>query len=300
MMKIGFTSSVCPSWDLQTMVSKASHMGFDGIQLCGDRGETRLPGMPEVASDPEGVRRLLRDSNVELVSLGTSTALDSRRRTDLARQKAKITELMESAAKLGCPFVRVSAGRVQRRDNHRIALSRIAEAVSSLVPAATQLGVTVLVENDGDFPGSDSMWFLTDAAGHPAVLCCWNQCHAKAIGERPTLSIPRLSRKIGVLHVCDASFDEHGVLLDYKPLGEGDAEIARQIELLKGLLYDRYIVFDWPKTEVESLPPPESILPSAAEFLRGRIEEQQPVLTAYKGDKNAPKMTSRTAAAPAP
>lgn len=298
MMKIGFSSFVCPSWDLQTMVSNASQMGFDGIELRGGRDETHLPRMPEVASDPDGARRLLRESNVELVSLGTSATLDSRRRAEVARQKANITELMELAAKLGCPFVRVSAGRVQRRDNHRIALSRIAQAVSSLVPAATHLGVTVLVENDGDFPGSDSMWFLADAVEHSAVLCCWNQCHAKAVGERPTLSIPRLSRKMGLLHACDASFDEHGVLLDYKPLGEGDAEVARQIELLKGLLYDRYVVFDWPKMRVESLPPPESILPSVVKFLRERIEEQQAILAAYKGDKNAPKLAPRTAAPP--
>jgi hypothetical protein len=89
------------------------------------------------------------------------------------------------------------------------------------------------------------------------------------------------------------------VLLDYKPLGEGDAEVARQIELLRGLLYDRYVVFEWPKMWVESLPPPESILPSVAKFLRERIEEQQPILTAYKGDKNAPKLASRAAASSA-
>jgi len=274
-------------------------MGFDGIELRGVRDVPHLAHVPEVVSDPDGVRRLLRDSNVELASLGTSLALDSLRRTEVARQKANITEVMELAARLDCPFVRISAGRVQRRDNHRIALSRIAEAVSSLVPAATHHGVTVLVDNDGDFPGSDSMWFLTDVVGHPTVLCCWNQCHAKAIGERPTLSIPRLSRKIGLLHVCDASFDEQGLLLDYKPLGEGDVEIARQIELLKGLLYDRYIVFEWPKTRVESLPSPDSSLPSVAKFLRERIEEQQPVLAAYKDDKNAPRLASRAAAAPA-
>ena len=31
MMKIGFSSQACPDWDLETIVAKASAMGFDGV-----------------------------------------------------------------------------------------------------------------------------------------------------------------------------------------------------------------------------------------------------------------------------
>ena len=89
-----------------------------------------------------------------------------------------------------------------------------------------------------------------------------------------------MGHKIGLVHVCDAGFDEHGVLLDYKPLGEGDVGIARQIELLKGLAYNRYLVFEWPKMWIESLPAPESILPVVAKFLRGHVDEQKSILSA--------------------
>ena len=113
---------------------------------------------------------------------------------------------------------------------------------------------------------------------------------------RALTCIPRLGTKIGLVHVCDADTDEQGVLLDYKPLGEGRVEIARQIELLKGIIYDGYLMFEWPKMWAPSLAEPDLILPQVATYLRERLAEKQPVLSAYKGDKNAPLLASRTPA----
>lgn len=297
-MKIGFSSAVCPGWDLETIVRGAATMGFAGVELRGLRGELHLPAAAELAGEPERVRQLLAEQKVELVCLGTSVTLDSRKPRVVAQQKAVAAEFMELASRLGCPNIRMFVGEIQRWDNRRAALSRIAAALSSLVPVASRYGVTVLVENGGDFPGSDDLWFLVDAVGHPAVQVCWNQSHARVLRERPTSSIPRLCAKIGLVHLADAAFDEAGTLLEYKPLGQGDGEVLRQLELLRGLAYQGYVIFEWPKLWVESLPGPETALPAAAQFLRQAIEAKQPVLSAYKGDKQAPRYIKRPAAAP--
>jgi sugar phosphate isomerase/epimerase len=105
-----------------------------------------------------------------------------------------------------------------------------------------------------------------------------------------------LATKIGLVHLCDATFDQRGTLLNYKALGEGDAQIARQIELLRGLLYDRYLVYEWPGPSAGPLRAPKEALESAAKFMRERIEDQQSVLSAYKADKQAPKFAPRAAA----
>ena len=257
------------------------------------RGESGLPLVPELTGQPERVRQMFQRSNVELVCLSIPATLSSHRGQVVARQKALVTDVIELGAKLGCPYVRMDVGKVQRWDNRRAAQSRIAEALISLVPVASRFGVTLLVENGGDFPSSQELWFLIDAAGHPAVQCCWNQCQAMTVGERPTKSIPCLGSKIGLVHLRDAEFDERGTLLEYKPLGEGNVEVAHQIELLKGIAYDGYLVFEWPNRQVESLPAPEDVLRKAAKTLREHIDEQQPILSAYKGDKRAPQMASR-------
>jgi len=126
---------------------------------------------------------------------------------------------------------------------------------------------------------------------HAHVRCCWNQCSAMVARERATTSVPRLGRKIGLVHVCDAQFDEEGVPGQYIAPGKGSVEVARQIELLKGVGYDGYLVFEWPALWVDSLAGPDAVLPEVAKFLRACLDAKQQPLTAYKGDKHAPKFT---------
>ena len=288
-MKVGFSSLVCPGWDLATIVENASSMGFDGVELRGLRGDFNLPGIPALSRNPDEVRARFATANVELMCLASSATLDSRDRKKVAANKAEIVEFMELAAALKCPFVRMFVGEVQRWDKRDVAIARIAEAIASLAPVVTKTGVTLLIENGGDFSGSDDLWFIADAVSHPAIQICWNQCNARSIPERATSSIPRLAAKIGLVHLCDAKFDEQATLTSFVPLGDGDVEIAREVELLRGMAYDGYLVFEWPKMWAATLPPPETSLPQAATFMRGCVDAEQGILSAYKADKNAPK-----------
>lgn len=296
-MKIGFSSLVCPGWDLATIVAQAAELGFQGIELRGLKGELHLPLAAELAADPAATRAMFAARNVELVCLASSATLASRDRRELGRQKAQLSEFIELAGRLGCALVRIFSGEIGRWDNRRAALARITTQLQALVPIASRCGVTILVENSGDFAESQDVWHIVDGVDHPAVRACWNQCYAMVALERPTVSLPRLGARIGLVHMADADFDPQGVLLGYQPLGEGKCEVARQIELLKGMAYNGYVVFEWPKMWVPSLPEPADVLPAVASWLKAQISATQPVLSAYKGDKNAPKFARRASAA---
>jgi len=292
-MKIGFSSLVCPDWDLNTIVTQASAFGFDGVELHGLRREFNLPLVSELAAGPDKVRSLFAEHNVDLVCLSAPASLDSWSRTTRDSHEAMIRDFIELAGRLGCPFVKIRSGNVQRFDKHDAARGRIAGVLASLVPVAAKADVTLLIENGGDFAGSADVWYLVDAVGHPAVRCCWNQCNGMTVRERPTVSIPRLGAKLAMVHVCDADFDDDGILQAYKMPGEGMVEVDRQIELLKGMVYDRYLMFEWPKATVPELAQPEAVLPEVAKFLRGCVDAGQSILTAYKGDKKPARFASR-------
>lgn len=296
MIKIGFSSLVCPGWDLHTIVAKASELGFDGFELRGLQGELNLPMVADLARHPEDVRGLCVEHGVELVSLGCSAALTERSPRVLAEQKAMLAEFVELASRLGCPNVRIYLDRIPRGDDRHKTLPRAIDAIRSVTGLLARTGVTLLVENAGDFPGSADLWLVVDGVEHPLVRAAWNQCNAMSLLERATNSIPRLGSKLGLVHVCDATFDDSGVLQEYTSLGAGDTEVARQIEILKGLVYSGYLVFEWPKLWINSLPAAADALPEAAAFLRERVDAKQAVLTAYKGDKNAPRLATHPAA----
>jgi len=287
-IKLGFSSLACPAWDLATIISSAKQFGYDGVELRGLRNDLYLPLTPELTGDPDHVKSVFRDGGVELVCLGSSATLTATRHRELAKAKEEILDYMELAGKLGCPNVRIMVGETGRGEDRLTVLGRLAESLRSMMSAASRLNVRLLIENGGDFCSATDLWFLADAVNHPMLRCCWNQCQGMTQFERATNALPRLGSKIGLVHICDATFNAD-VLVDYKLPGEGDLEAARQIEILKGLAFDGYVVFEWPRRWVDRLAAPETALPAAAKFLRDCINEKQPILTAYKGDKNAPK-----------
>lgn len=298
-MKIGFSSLVCPSWDLPTIVSKAAELGFDGVELRGVRGELDLPRIPALRANPGSTRQMFAGANVELAGLVSSCTFDSRQRVELAHSRETLQEYIEMAAELRCPRVRMFLGDVQKGDTRHCTLARIAEELATIAPSAAEHGVTILIENNGDFVGSADAWYICDYVAHPAIRVAWNPCTAMTLCERPTISIPRLACRIEVFLVSDGQFDEMGYMSGFKVPGEGNVELSRAIDLLKGVFYSGYLMFSWPKLWEPSLPGPTDVLPRVQQFLRQRIDEKQAPLSAYKGDKNAPVFKPRPSGAAA-
>ncbi|MFQ5412687.1 MAG: sugar phosphate isomerase/epimerase family protein [Phycisphaerae bacterium] len=295
-MKLAFSSVGCPGWDLATMVEKAREYGYEGIELRGLQGQMHLPLAPQLASNPAKVARLLRETGVELICLATSAAFHMPDPKQVADNRAQVRETVELAGALECPFVRVFGAELPRLklkllgyERRETVLARIAEALRELAAHAAGHGVTILIENSGDFTDSTAMWYLVDAANSPAVKCCWNPLNARSRNERPTVSIPRLGAKIGLVRVGDAKFTEHGEFEGHALPGEGNLELPRLVQLLKGMGYGGYLCLDWPKLWDASLADPDRAFPAAAAYLRPLLDEQPIVLTAYKGDKFAPK-----------
>jgi len=292
-MKLAFSSVGCPGWDLVTMVEKARELGYEGIELRGLQGQMHLPLAPELASNPAKIAKLMRDTGVHIICLATGNAFHMRDPAELARNKSDVREYIELADKLECPFVRVFGAEIPPAkffgyEKRETVLGRIAEALRELADFAAAHRVTLVIENSGDFTDSVAMWYLVDAADSPAIRCSWNPFNARIRGERPTTSIPRLGARIGLVKVTDAKFD--GLAFDgYVQLGQGNVEIARMVQLLKGIGYRGHLVFEWPKLWNPSLQDADKVFGPAAKYLRGLLDEKPTVMTAYKGDKYAPR-----------
>ena len=153
-MKIGFSTLATPNWSLTKVVDQAASMGYQGVEIRGLEGQLHLPLSPSLSGKPEGVRQFFAEKNVELVCLGTSASLTSRDKDEVARQKSIIIEFVELASRLGCPFVRLHAGEVQKRDTSDKAFHRFVEGIKPLADTAAQRNVCLLIENGGDFRDS--------------------------------------------------------------------------------------------------------------------------------------------------
>ena len=97
-MKLAFSSVACPAWDLATMVEKAKEFGYDGIELRGLQGRMHLPVVPEIASNPGEISRLVRAAGVEIVCLATSAAFHMADPKAVAENQASVRETVELRA----------------------------------------------------------------------------------------------------------------------------------------------------------------------------------------------------------
>lgn len=301
-MKLAFSTMACPAWDLATILSKAKEHGYAGVELRGLLGQLHLPLASELTADPRATREKFKAAGVELVCLASSAAFHMRDAQQVADNKAQVRDYIDTAAELGCPFVRVFGAEIPRRmvigpEPRERVLARIVAALRDLAPYAESKRVTLVIENSGDFCGSEDLWFLADAAESPAVQACWNTLAGRAVRERPTTSITRLGRLTALVHVCDGKFDEAGRFDGHVLPGQGDCELPRMFELLKGTGYDGWLVFDWPKLWNAGLADAEKSLPAAAKYFKELFALKPVVLSAYKGDKNAPKYRARPAEA---
>jgi sugar phosphate isomerase/epimerase len=294
-MKLGFSSMACPDWDLETIIAQAAAMGYQAVELRGLQGELHLPVSSAVAGNPSAVAGRFRDAGVELACLATGNCFHWQDRKKQIEQKAQVREFLELAGQLGCPYVRVFGDEVPRHEQKQTTLLRIVEALRELAPVAAAHQTTIVLENHGDISSSRDIWFILDSVDHPAVKCCWNPCHAKVAGERPSLSVPRLGRMIALAHLVDGRFNEDGALESYAIPGEGDVDMERYLDLLRGIAYSGYLIFEWPKLWIASLADPDKALPAALAKIKSILEKLSGVkeLTAYKGDKNLPKFVQR-------
>lgn len=301
-MKLAFSTMACPNWDLDTVLSRAKQYGYGGVELRGLQGQLNLPLCAELTADPAATRAKFAAAGVELVCLSSSAAFHMRNAREVADQKGQVRDFIDTASELGCPHVRVFGAEIpqvfllgwERKDQ---VLRRISAALQELARYAESRRVTLLVENSGDFCGSEDLWFLVDSANSPAVRACWNTLAGRTAGERPTTSIPRLGRKIAMVHVSDGKFEANGSFAGHVLPGQGDCELERMFELLKGTGFDGWLSVDWPKLWNPSLADADKVLPEAQKYLTALAKKPVVVLSAYKGDKNAPKYRSRESAA---
>jgi sugar phosphate isomerase/epimerase len=292
LMKIGFSTVGCPDWDLDTIISQGSKLGYQAVELRGLQGEMHLPDLPAVSKDPAALAARFAEAKLDIACLATGNCFHSQDKKEVARNKGQVREFIELAAQLGCPFVRVFGDEVPRYEQKQTTYLRISEALRDLAPTAAAHGVTLVLENHGDFASSRDVWYILDSVDHPAVRCCWHPCHAKAAGDRLTLSVPRVGRLISLVHLVDGRFNEAGALEGYALPGDGNVEMEKFLMLLRGVTYDGYLIFDWPKLWVSGVADPEKAFPSALTKIKGLLTKFDGVkeLTAYKGDKNAPKL----------
>jgi len=304
-IQFAFSTVACPTWSIDQVAQQASAMGYDGVELRTlGAGGTKIASDPAL-SDPAKVRDLLAASNVKCLCLSSSATLHGR---DDGAGKAsyyEVGKLIDMAAALGAPMLRVFGLKVEPGETRNNVIQRIASRIPALAEKAGDLGIQIVFENAGSFALAKEWWWLLNIVDHPMVGMCWNVANAAAAdpAERGGgMAVTMLNSRIRMVKVKDTKI---GQGVGFVPLGDGDVNIPLFLKKLRGIGFEGPISVEWDRAWLPSLAPAEEYLPDALARLKKWMAEIDELLAEGRKEamktalKRAPKSMSELRAAAA-
>lgn len=243
-MKISFSTLACPNLSWQEIISVATDIGFDGIEIRGLGNdifayhakpftETQLPKTIET------LKRL--KLSISCFSSGCCLKYADKRQENLD----EITEYIKLAQATGTEFVRILADKDAAPDGEvddELVIAQLRE----LAPIAEAHGVTLLVESNGVYADTARLRKILEQTASDSVAALWDFHHPyRIMGENPEITVQNLGAYIKYIHVKDSIMQDGKIV--YKMMGEGDLPIAEMMNALQSINYEGYLTLEWVK-----------------------------------------------------
>ncbi len=241
---------------------------YDAIELRFIEGDAALWKRAEfVGRGLQESRAALGDAGVAVACVDTSCFFHW---PDAAQREGALDEgrrMLELAAQLGAPAIRVFGDRVQPEATREETACWITEALSELGGEAAQSGLEVWLETHGDFAPAAATRELIDRAGTEGLGVVWDPANAFVEDdEHPEAGFATLGPWIRHVHLKDV----RRIAGSWEPalLGTGAFPAAGAVGVLAAHHFGGYLSFEWEKRWHPAIEPPDVALPHFARWYR--------------------------------
>jgi len=237
-MKYSFMSFSTPSLSLEDMLDVARRYGYDGIEPRLDAKHAHGIEVGATAREREAARKLSLDKGVQIACLATSVRFaDPAETEEMIRQTHDRIDL---AADVGAPVIRVFGGRIPEGITRDQAVEQLVRSLLRVADHAAERGVTICLETHDDWCDPAHVAAVLSRVNHPAVAANWDIMHpVKRGGATVDTAFGTLKPWIRHLHIHDGT--DAGLV----PIGTGDIDHRRAVELLRSVNYDGFLSGEW-------------------------------------------------------
>lgn len=257
-MKLAFSTLGCHEWPLDQILDAAKTSGYEGVEIRHYQGSLDLPQvLEEFPGGPSEFRRRFEAAGVEICCLDSSVRLSA---PDPSTAEGE--QMIELAAELGAPYLRVFGGEVREGESGEDCLRRAAEKFRALGQRAAEHGLRVVLETHDAFSTGAQVAELLDAVGDEGTGALWDLHHPVRMGESPETTAGLIASRTYHTHVKDSKKDK-----GYTLLGAGDIPLEALVTELHRAGYTGYLSLEWERAWHPELEGPETALPQAARYL---------------------------------
>jgi sugar phosphate isomerase/epimerase len=240
-MKYAFMSFSCPERSFDELLSTAKQYSYDGIEPRIESRHAHGVEMDTVPADRAVIRRKAEDSGIAICCMATS-----RKYADPATAEHEVAltlNCIDLAADIGSPRIRVFGGQIPGGLSRQAAIELLAKSLGSVANHARERGVTVCLETHDDWRNPADIAAVMALVNDEAIAVNWDIMHPVRHGHSMDEAFNTLRPWIRHVHFHD------GILVEGKgklvPIGEGEINHRRAVELLQSVSYDGYLSGEW-------------------------------------------------------
>jgi sugar phosphate isomerase/epimerase len=202
-MKLGIvTYNIAKDWDVPTIIKNCTATKFQGVEL-----RTTHAHKVEVALSPsqrEEVKKRFRDSEVELMGLGSAFDYQTPDQTKLRADIAATKEYIILAEAVGASGVKVRPNGLPKEAPKEKTLEQIGRSLKELGEFGADRGVQIRLEVHGKESSLlPNIKTIMDVADHKNVGVCWNSNPTDLDGEGFEHNFNLVKDKIFIVHMSD-------------------------------------------------------------------------------------------------
>jgi sugar phosphate isomerase/epimerase len=261
-LKYSFMSFSTPEQSLDEMLETALRFGYDGVEprvQAGHKHGLCFENPPTFLAD---ARKKATEKGVAIACLATSCQFSNPETVSAMLDDAR--RAVDLASDLGSSCVRVFGGKTPDGVDQQRSLELITLSLQTLASHAANRAVVVCLETHDDWCDPKLVAEIMRRVGHPNVGVNWDVMHPVLRGFATIEESFRILRPwIRHLHVHDGAPKQNGSGVDLAPMGLGQVNHRKVIELLLGAPYQGFVSGEW-----INFSPWEEHLPAELDTLR--------------------------------
>jgi len=241
-VKYAFMSFSCEKLNLDEMLSLAVRYGYDGIEPRIGQGHGHGVELNIAPARRKEIKQKAVDTGIALCCIATSCSY-----SNPATAKEQVAEThccIDLAADVGAPRLRVFGGFIPDGVSREQAADLLVESLRSVADHAAERAVTVCMETHDHWCDPAHVREVITRVDHPAIAVNWDIKHPVHVaGVALDRAFEILKPWIRHVHFHDGVESEGAEKLT--PIGEGEIDHRRALELLRTIPYDGYLSGEW-------------------------------------------------------
>ncbi len=232
----------CPAASLREALALAKRFGYAGIELRLGQGHGHGIEVEAGPARRAELRRTAEGEGVALCCLATSCRYaDPAGREEQLAQTRRVIEL---AADVGCPLIRVFGGPLPKGLAREEAIEGVSLSLKALSGFSRERKVTVCLETHDDWCDPEHVAEVLRRVDDSGVAVNWDFMHPfRQAGTAVERSYETLKPWIRHVHFHDGTGP--GGELKLLPAGEGQVDVRGAFRLLKEAGYSGFISGEW-------------------------------------------------------